>query len=256
MSNAVKIAVDEQFAVGDAFTQAACAFRAKAGGKSALVMGGTGEVGREVVKHLLVSGAFDRVTVVGRRPVEYAGPHADRLEQKTVDYEDGAQLERDFGGHSHAFFCLGTTRAKSGADGFRKVDHDYALNAARACKAAGVEHYSLCSASGANKDSRFLYMRTKGEVDAEVAAMGFPRASIFRPAMLLCRREESRIMERIAAFVVPALNFAMPDKLAIPTSTVAWAMVSDALKTGEAPAVSIFSNAEMLAAFRDGQQHP
>ncbi|KAJ1731852.1 Oxidoreductase htatip2 [Coemansia biformis] len=239
--------------LGEGFTSAASAFKERSPGRCALVMGGTGQVGREVVKHLLASDAFAKVTVLTRRPIEYAGANAEKLEQKSVDYENTEQLERDTAGHTHAFFCLGTTRAKSGSDGFYKVDHDYALNAARACKAAGVEHYSVCSSSGASKDSRFLYTRAKGEVDAEVQSMGFPRASIFRPAMLMCHRDEARLLERVAGFVMPAINYVLPNKASIPTSTVAWAMVSNAFKAVDTPVSETVSNAQMLQAFRDGQ---
>ncbi|KAJ2714570.1 Oxidoreductase htatip2 [Coemansia spiralis] len=242
----------DQPVLGSGFTAAASEFKEQAPGKSALVMGGTGQVGREVVRHLLASDAFGKVTVFTRRPIEYSGTNADKLEQKSVDYENTDQLERDAAGHTHAFFCLGTTRSKSGSDGFYKIDHDYALNAARACKAAGVEHYSICSSSGADKDSRFLYTRTKGEVDDEIQSMGFSRASVFRPAMLVCQRDEARLLERIAGAVLPALNFVVPDRLSIPTSTVAWAMVNNAFKKVDTPVSECISNAQMLQAFRAG----
>ncbi|KAI8321342.1 HIV-1 Tat interactive protein 2 [Martensiomyces pterosporus] len=249
MASAVKI-IGDKLALSDAFRKAALEFKERAPGKSALVLGGTGEVGREVVKHLLVSDAFDRVTVFTRRPIEYTGVNADKLVQKPVDFENTEQLERDFSGHTHAFSCLGTTRAKNGSEAFYKVDHDYVLNAANACRKASVEHYSICSSSGADKNSRFLYIRTKGEVDAEVQALEFPRASIFRPAMLECDREEARLVERISMYVLPVLKLFAPRSVAIPTSTVAWAMVSNAFAPVETPVSEIFSNADMIEVFK------
>ncbi|KAJ2742392.1 Oxidoreductase htatip2, partial [Coemansia sp. BCRC 34490] len=150
----LKIALDNIFH-GSNFTKAANEFKERAPGRNALVLGGTGEVGREVVKHLMVSDAFDKVTVFTRRPIEYTGAHAEKLVQKPVDFENAEQLERDFAGHSYAFCCLGTPRGRSGIDTYYKVDHDYVVNAARACKAADVEHYSICSSAGADKNSMF-----------------------------------------------------------------------------------------------------
>ena len=40
-------------------------------GKSAFVLGYTGEVGKELVKELLKSQIFQRVVLIGRRHVEY-----------------------------------------------------------------------------------------------------------------------------------------------------------------------------------------
>ena len=40
-------------------------------GKSAFVLGYTGEVGKELVKELLKSQIFQRVVLIGRRQVEY-----------------------------------------------------------------------------------------------------------------------------------------------------------------------------------------
>ncbi|KAJ1801984.1 Oxidoreductase htatip2, partial [Coemansia sp. RSA 2599] len=196
-TNALKLSA-ENVALGKGFLQAASDFKQNKPGRSALVIGATGEVGREVVKHLMASDAFDKVTVFARRPIEFEGANSAKLVHKPVDFENKEQLERDFAGHSHAFSCLGTTRAKSGKDGFYKVDHDYALNAARACKAAKVESFSICSSTGANKDSMFFYTKVKGQVDDEVQKMGFAHTAIFRPAMIECKREEQRLAERLA----------------------------------------------------------
>ncbi|KAJ2005863.1 Oxidoreductase htatip2 [Coemansia thaxteri] len=251
----VAIAVtDDNPVLGRTFTKAASKFKRKSPGKTALVLGGTGQVGREVVKHLMASDAFDKVAVFARRPIEYTGANAEKLVQNPIDFEDSEKLKSDFSGFTHAFSCLGTTRSKSGSDGFYKVDHDYALNAARACKEAGVEHYSICSSAGADKSSRMLYMRTKGEVESEVVGMGFPRASVFRPAMLECRREESRPVEKLASLILPVVKLIMPNSAAIPTSTVAWAMVSNAFAPVEAPATESFSNADMLDKFKKAKK--
>ncbi|KAJ2161090.1 Oxidoreductase htatip2 [Coemansia sp. RSA 552] len=251
MATTVKIVVSDKLVLGSGFRKAAEEFKAQCPGKSALVLGATGEVGREVVKHLMASDAFDKVTVFARRPIEFTGAHAEKLVQKPVDFEDTEQLQRDFAGHTHAFTCLGTTRSKSGKDGFYKVDHDYILNAAKACKEANVEHYSLCSSGGADKDSSFFYMKTKGEVDSEVQQMGFPRVSIFRPGMLICDREDSRVVEGMGRMMAPLLNFIAPNRWVIETSTVGWAMVNNAFqKTAETPTAEIIDNKQMLDAFQ------
>ena len=61
-----------------------------------------------------------------------------------------------------AYCCLGTTRAKSGAKGFVRVDKDYVFESAKLLKESGCEHFHLVSSAGAAKSSPFLYTKTKG----------------------------------------------------------------------------------------------
>ena len=68
----------------------------------------------------------------------------------------------------------GTTRGKSGKEGFLKVDRDYILSFAGKSKAAGVKQFHLQSSQGANKDSYFLYTQVKGQVDEQVSSGAAP----------------------------------------------------------------------------------
>lgn len=59
-------------------------------GKSALLIGATGAVGKHVLRELISSGEFTRVLEAGRRvtPLDQLPPSAkEKLEQKTVDFE-------------------------------------------------------------------------------------------------------------------------------------------------------------------------
>ncbi|KAK9238058.1 hypothetical protein V1525DRAFT_402318 [Lipomyces kononenkoae] len=90
------------------------------------------------------------------------------------------------------FSGLGTTRAAAGGfDKQYKIDHDLNLEIAKAAKTAGVSTYVLVSSKGASVDSNFGYTRMKGELDRDVAAIGFERTIILRPAMILGKREKS-----------------------------------------------------------------
>ena len=50
--------------------------------------------------------------------------------------------------HDHVICLLGTTRGKSGAEGFIKIDKDYVLNVARAAREANVPHFHLMTSQG------------------------------------------------------------------------------------------------------------
>lgn len=101
--------------------------------KSALVIGGTGAVGKALLRDLLVNSKYKKITTVGRRDVilEENVP-TDRLIQINVDFEDLERHREAFRGYDVVFCTLGTTRADAGgAAGFRKVDHDYVINSAK-----------------------------------------------------------------------------------------------------------------------------
>jgi len=205
--------------------------------KTAFVLGYTGEVGKEVVKAILKNQLFSRVVLIGRRTVNYDDELFKDVEQRVIDFDN---LE----GHADAFknldvgyCCLGTTRGKSGADGFYRVDHDYVTGAAKLAKHGGCSQFHLISSQGANKDSSFLYPKTKGQVEEELKEMKFDKLFIYRPSMLLCKREESRPMEKVFMSVIKPITWAFPTFISVPTSTVANAVVvktvSPAVGSGE-----------------------
>jgi oxidoreductase len=129
--------------------------------KTALVLGGTGAVGRALVRELLLSGAFEKVTTLGRRPVslEDSGLSEEalrRLEQRVVDFERLDENAEAFNHHDVVFCSLGTTRKQAGsAKAFIRIDQDYVVHAAELAHKAGAKHFSYVSSTGANAKSWF-----------------------------------------------------------------------------------------------------
>jgi len=162
-----------------------------------LLAGASGETGRVVLAKLLEDERVKKVTALVRRPLQQ-GEH-EKLNQVTVNYDE---LDSEiFNDHDVGICCLGTTRGKSGAKGFYKVDHDYVMAVAENCKNAGCSQFHLLSSTGANANSWFLYPQTKGIVDDKVLNMGFQRAVIYRPALIMVEREEQRTGEAVARWV-------------------------------------------------------
>src|SRR4051794_33447939 len=107
---------------------------------------------------------------------------------------------------------------------FLKVDFDYTIKAAKLCRDVGIEHFTICSTMGADKNSWYLYPKTKGQVEENIKAMGFPRLSIFRPAFLECKRENTPPLEAAASCLISMVSLAFPKALSVPTKYVAKAM--------------------------------
>lgn len=192
---------------------------------SALVVGGTGLIGSEVVRLLVEEPAWDRTLSLARRRVGWEHP---KLEEQLVDFEHlGAEspVECD------VVFCgLGTTLRKAGSKwAFRRVDLDYVIRAARAGREGGATQMLLISSVGADPTSSNFYLSVKGEAEQAVAGAGFESVRIFRPSLLLGERPDSRPMERVGIVSAKLTRFLMRGPLekyrALDARTVAAAMV-------------------------------
>ncbi|NXJ86765.1 HTAI2 Oxidoreductase, partial [Trogon melanurus] len=162
--------------------------------------------------------------------------------QAVVDFERLSEHAGAFQGHDVSFCCLGTIRAKAGMDGFVRVDRDYVAQAAELARAGGCRHFVLQSSQGANQHIRFLYLRVKGEVENLVQAVGFDHCTLLRPAVLLCKRQESRPTECLVQKFLDVVARVFPTVYLVPVETVARAMVASVLRPGEGK-VEVLENA-------------
>ena len=175
-----------------------------AGMKKALVFGATGFIGSQLLPMLLANADYDRVTIVVRHDPGVA--HAKLV---TLVGDLGSlhaladRIEVD-----EVFIALGTTKAKVPDEAaYYRIDHDYPVRAAAVAQARGATGVFLVSAVGANADSSVFYLRTKGETERDVIALGIPRVHIFRPSQLLGQREENRPFERFVIAAWPAIDW-------------------------------------------------
>jgi uncharacterized protein YbjT (DUF2867 family) len=207
--------------------------------RTALLAGATGLVGTHCLDHLLAEPHYRRVVVLARRPV--ARPERERLEVRVVDFD---QLDKDVeaidglaGSVDDVYCCLGTTiRAAGSREAYYRVDHDYPVMLARLARAAGATRLALVSSIGASPGARNYYLRMKGEVELDVTGLGYDCLELFRPSMLLGRRERRRLRESAAMGVMraaaPVLAGPLRPYRPVAAERVAGAMVA-ALGRGE-----------------------
>jgi len=202
----------------------------KNGGKVALVLGASGETGKQVLEQLVNDSVFTRIVSVGRRELDLAtDPLYKKVEQKVVDFDNLEKYRAEFDGIDVAFCCLGTTRAKSGAAGFVTVDHDYVLHAAKLLKSHKCPEFHLLTSKGTNENSWLLYPSTKGKVEKAITSLGFDHLTIYRPGLLLCEREDRRFFENILQSI--ARNTDKSSWWSVTTKDVAKAMVATSKKS-------------------------
>ncbi|XP_070759557.1 oxidoreductase HTATIP2 isoform X1 [Enoplosus armatus] len=196
--------------------------------KSCFILGASGETGKVLLQELLQRNIFSKITLIGRRQLTFEGKANENLVQEVVDFEKLDDYAAAFQGHDVGYCCLGTTKAKAGTEGFIRVDHDYVLKSAELAKSGGCTQFHLESSRGADKNSNFLYLKVKGQVEADIEALGFDRYAIYRPGVLLVDRQESRPSEWLARKFFSAFS-AVSTSMSIPIQMVGKAMVSNTL---------------------------
>jgi uncharacterized protein YbjT (DUF2867 family) len=180
--------------------------------KIVLLAGATGLTGAATLDALLEAPDIARVLAITRRPL---GREHSRLANRIVQFEN---IETQLKGISceAALCCLGTTIRQAGSkERFRAVDVDAVLAFARAAKAANARRFVVVSSVGANPASRNFYLRTKGEMEEELEAVGFESLDILQPSMLLGARAEMRPLELLAMGFMPLVNPLLAGKYAV-----------------------------------------
>src|SRR4051794_15151096 len=164
--------------------------------QTAVVVGATGLIGSSVVETLLNDTTFEKVRILVRKTLAVTNP---KLEVQVVDFNNINELSEKIGKGDSIFCCVGTTQKKVKGDleAYRKVDHDIPVNTAKIGLAKGFRKYLLVSSVGANEKASNFYLKLKGEVEKEIAAMPFESIHIFQPSMLMGERKEVRLGELI-----------------------------------------------------------
>ncbi|MCY1054533.1 NAD(P)H-binding protein [Nannocystis sp. SCPEA4] len=178
-----------------------------------VILGATGAVGGQALAELVRSPAIAGVTSLGRRVVADA-PAAAKLTQHAVDLEDAGSYRQLLAGHHAAICTLGVGQpTKVSREELWKIDVDYVLAFASACREQGVSSFALLGAVGADAGSRSYYLKMKGELEARVIALGFHRTSLFRPSMLLTPQNRYGTGQAILLAVWPKLDWVLAGPL-------------------------------------------
>lgn len=166
-------------------------------GRSVLVLGATGLVGRECLRLLLDDPTVAHVVALARRPFpdDVTSP---KLRVAIVDF-DRLVVCGELFAVDQVFCALGTTIKQAGSqDAFRRVDFEYPLAAAKLGVEHGARHFLLVSALGASAQSRIFYNRVKGQLEDALRTLPYRSVTIVRPSLLLGERSEFRLGEAIA----------------------------------------------------------
>jgi hypothetical protein len=159
---------------------------------TALVLGGSGLVGRALLHELLAAAEYAGVRALVRRPLE---PHP-KLETQVIDFDEPSSWG-DLLQAQHVFCALGTTLKKAGSEAaFRKIDLDLPLELLRRARERGATALFVVSALGAEPASKVFYYRVKGELERGLKelpdARHLPAVAPHRPAQRIAARRAAR----------------------------------------------------------------
>ncbi|RQV95171.1 oxidoreductase [bacterium] len=193
--------------------------------KSATIIGATGLIGSHLLKQIQTDDQFKSVKILVRRPIGYTHP---KIKELVVDFEDPEALKSGIEGSDAVFCAVGTTNKKVSGNkaAYRKVDYDIPVQAAQFAAETGCNTFAVVSAVGADSNSKNFYTRLKGEMEEAIQQKNIPTLLIFRPSLLLGKRNETRIAESLGKWIMKPLSFLIPDRMKpIEAEDVAQAMI-------------------------------
>ena len=172
---------------------------------SIVMMGATGAVGGHVHSCLATMPNIEKLTLLNRRTV--GSLSAAFIHEEIVDVLSVKSYVHLLAGHNTAICTLGVGQpSQMSKEEFLQIDRDAVLDFGKACKAADVEHFELLSSVGANASSPSFYLRTKGELQEGLKALGFKRLSLFEPSMILTPTNRYGISQLITLKLTPLIN--------------------------------------------------
>ena len=193
----------------------------------AIIIGGTGATGKQLLIQLIRNQNCELVTSIGRRPV-LDGEKNDKLMDIVVDSLFKLTATNKYWKNNDVFFnCIGTTRQRAGGSKeFINIESGISNEAAKMAANAKIPHASLISAKGANhkiwaKDwiHPLLYMKTIGQKEQTIISnFSFNSVSIFKPGMLIRLRGKQTWFE----------DFSELKGFGLRVDTLASAMIHDA----------------------------
>ncbi|MCC6888508.1 MAG: complex I NDUFA9 subunit family protein [Hyphomicrobiales bacterium] len=143
------------------------------------VFGGTGFLGRSVVRHLRTAGYAVRVAA---RHARLPAGEAGAVQAVRADIRDLASIAAAVAG-AYGVVNAVSLYVEHGRDTFQSIHVDAAGAVAEAARNAGVERLVHVSGIGADAASPSHYVRKRAEGEAAVRA-AFPGAVIVRPAVM------------------------------------------------------------------------
>ncbi len=176
--------------------------------RTVALFGSTGLIGGEILKLLIDDDHYEAINVITRKKVNVKSK---KIKNYIIDFSNPEDYKKVIKKGNIIIASIGTTQSKVNFNKteYRKVDYDILLNIAKACKTNQASSFCFVSSAGANEKSKNFYLGLKGEIENSIMQLGLKTCLIFRPSLLLGKRNEFRFGEIIAQKFMPIFSFLM-----------------------------------------------
>ena len=176
--------------------------------RTVALFGSTGLIGSEILKLLINDDNYETINVITRKKVNIKSK---KIKNHIIDFSDPEDYKKVIKKGNVIIASIGTTQSKVNFNkrDYRKVDYDILLNIAKACKSNQASSFCFVSSAGANEKSKNFYLGLKGEIENSIMHLGLKTCLIFRPSLLIGKRNEFRFGEIIAQKIMPIFSFLM-----------------------------------------------
>ena len=179
-----------------------------------ILFGGSGEVGGAVACELIKSNVCSKLTMLGRRSVDYMQGEA-KVDQLVIDTSspDFEEIVKEIAqDHDIAISCIGIGSGTTwmSEEQMLEVEVNMLGKYARGCKAAGIEVFELLTAAGINEThavSRFKGFRVMGKKYKAVLEVGFEKLAVFKPGMIVGNAHTPRWLTFLTSIIPDSIGW-------------------------------------------------
>ena len=212
--------------------------------RTVALFGSTGLIGGEILKLLINDDDYETINVITRKKVTL---RLKKIKNYIIDFSNPEDYKKVIKKGDVIIASIGTTQSKVSFNkrDYRKVDYDILLNIAKACKSNLASCFCFVSSVGANEKSKNFYLGLKGEIENSIMHLDLKSCLIFRPSLLLGKRNEFRFGEIIAQKIMPLFSFLMKSNYKpIKAIDVAKSIVNESKKVSQGN--KIYHYSEMI----------
>jgi len=169
--------------------------------KKVMITGGTGMVGKEVLKKCLSDDTIKEIVFFSRKASSFE--HKKIMHVQLEDFHNYDKHKDLFNNVDIAYFCLGVYTGAVSDEKFKEITVDYTIAFADALKQSSPQaRFALLSGSGADttEKSRVSFAKYKGMAENYLTGLNLKGLYIFRPGYIypVEKRKEPNLMYRFS----------------------------------------------------------